>query len=41
MRSPVGTLTVTPDIGSRRSFGTAKLIVTTVPVARSCGTGTT
>ena len=41
MRTPAGTLTVTPDIGSGRSFGTAKLIVVTAPVARNCGTGTT
>ena len=32
---------VTPDIGSRRSFGTAKLIVVVAPVVRDCGTGTT
>ena len=31
---------VTPDIGSGRSFGTAKLTVRT-PVRRNCGTGTT
>jgi hypothetical protein len=31
---------VTPDIGSGRSFGTAKLTVRT-PVGRNCGTGTT
>ena len=41
MRKSAGTLTVTPDIGSGRSFGTAKLIVVTAPVARNCGTGTT
>jgi hypothetical protein len=41
MRMPAGTLTVTPVIGSRRSFGTAKLIVVTTPVGRDCGTGTT
>ena len=32
---------VTPDIGSGRSFGTAKSIVVMTPVGRACGTGTT
>ena len=41
IRNPGGTLMVTPDIGSRRSFGTAKLIVVIAPVVRDCGTGTT
>ena len=40
MRKPAGTLMVRPDIGSGRSFGTAKLTVRT-PVRRNCGTGTT
>ena len=38
---PLGMLTVTPDIGSGRSFGTAKSRVVTTPVGKNCGTGTT
>ena len=41
MSNPAGTLMVTPDIGSGRSFGTEKLTVVTAPVVRNCGTGTT
>ena len=32
---------VTRDIGSGRSFGTAKSSVVTTPVGTNCGTGTT
>ncbi len=41
MSKPAGTLTVSPDMGSGRSFGTAKLIVVPKPLVMNCGSGTT